>query len=426
MPLVLGALLALAVGLYAALFVRLAAAARQSRRRATPPLPDAALSTRVPEVAVLVAARNEEVHLPRCLEALLAQDYPAGRLRIYVADDHSTDATAEVVRRVQRQIAQRTPALSVSGWREEGEERAPAHAAPPSGDGLPLAAPMHDVHLVTVPPPDGALVGKANALEAAVAASDAQFLLITDADCAPPPGWARAMAAHLSADGTGLVCGQTLVDASLVGRDRDGRHRPLDLLQRLDWSFLIVAAAAFVEAGRPITAMGNNMGVRRRAYEAVGGYRALPFSVTEDYTLFRAVQTQTPFSVHFPLDPALLNRTAPLGTLSAIFRQRRRWARGGLNATAFVYGVYGATYAAHLAPLVALWFSLPVGLGLLAVKAGADAALCLAGIPKGQRPSAGRFAVGFACFEAYFFAYLFLVPALLALRPRIQWKGRKL
>ena len=416
----LGALLTLAVGVYAALLLRLAAAARQSRRRTAPPLGDADL----PHVAVLVAARNEEHHLPRCLEALLAQDYPADRLHLYVADDHSTDRTAEVVREAQRRLAAHRPFVTVSTWDDE-------RAAPPaglssqvSGDGLPGPSPT--LHLVAVPPPEGHLVGKANALEAAIAASDADLLLITDADCAPPPGWARAMAAHLAAEGTGLVCGQTLVDAGLVGRDRDGRGRPLDLLQRLDWSFLVVAAAAFVEARRPITAMGNNMGVRRQAYEAVGGYRALPFSVTEDYTLFRAVQTETPFSVHFPLDPGLLNRTAPLGSLPAIFRQRRRWARGGLNATAFVYAVYAATYAAHIAPVLAFLLSPLFGLGLFAAKAGADAALCRAGLPAGQRPPAGRFALGFALFEAYFYTYLFLVPALLALRPRIRWKGRKL
>ena len=415
---VVGVLLALAVGAYAALMLRLAAAARRSRRRTAAPLADAEL----PEVAVLVAARNEEEHLPRCLEALLAQDYPAGRLHIYVADDHSTDATAEVVRRVQRRIAHRQPAVAVTAWDEAPVAERPRLRT--SGDGLPDAGPT--VHLVDVPDPVAHLVGKANALEAAVAASSADFLLITDADCAPPPGWARAMATHLAADGTGLVCGQTLVDAGLVGRDRDGGDRPLDLLQRLDWSFLVVAAAAFVEAGRPITAMGNNMGVRRAAYEAVGGYRALPFSVTEDYTLFRAVQTGTPYSVHFPLDPALLNRTAPLDSLPAVFRQRRRWARGGLKARLFVYGVYGSTYAAHLATLVAFVLSPLLGLGLFAAKAGADAALCRAGLPDGQRPPAGRFLAGFALFEAYFYAYLFLVPALLALRPRIRWKGRKL
>jgi cellulose synthase/poly-beta-1,6-N-acetylglucosamine synthase-like glycosyltransferase len=122
----------------------------------------------------------------------------------------------------------------------------------------------------------------------------------------------------------------------------------------------------------------------------------------------------------------LLNRTAPLDSLPAIFRQRRRWARGGLKATAFVYGVYGATYAAHVAPIVASWLSPLFGLGLFAAKIGADAALCYAGLPKGQRPSSGRFAAGFALFETYFYVYLFLVPALLALRPSIRWKGRKL
>ena len=59
----------------------------------------------LPRIAVLVAARNEEARLGRCLDALLAQDYPADRIDIFVADDHSTDGTADVVRRYRQRTA---------------------------------------------------------------------------------------------------------------------------------------------------------------------------------------------------------------------------------------------------------------------------------------------------------------------------------
>lgn len=48
-------------------------------------------------VTVVVAARNEERHIGACLDALIAQDYPADRLEIVVADGMSTDGTRELV-----------------------------------------------------------------------------------------------------------------------------------------------------------------------------------------------------------------------------------------------------------------------------------------------------------------------------------------
>lgn len=47
------------------------------------------------QVSVLIPARNEESNLPACLESVIAQP---DILEIVVADDNSTDATAEVVR----------------------------------------------------------------------------------------------------------------------------------------------------------------------------------------------------------------------------------------------------------------------------------------------------------------------------------------
>lgn len=50
-----------------------------------------------PRVAVLMAAHNEAARLPDKLASLSALDYPADRVRFYVADDASTDDTWEVL-----------------------------------------------------------------------------------------------------------------------------------------------------------------------------------------------------------------------------------------------------------------------------------------------------------------------------------------
>lgn len=55
-------------------------------------------SGRRPRVAVLVAAYNEERHIEARITNVLAQDYPADLLRIYVGSDCSSDRTAELAR----------------------------------------------------------------------------------------------------------------------------------------------------------------------------------------------------------------------------------------------------------------------------------------------------------------------------------------
>src|SRR5438309_5160860 len=83
-----------------------------------------------PKVAVIVPARDEEANISICLGALLAQDYPAARLKIIVVDDHSSDttvATAESISRVHpRVVVIRSPALHRSG----SESPMPAGLAP--------------------------------------------------------------------------------------------------------------------------------------------------------------------------------------------------------------------------------------------------------------------------------------------------------
>jgi cellulose synthase/poly-beta-1,6-N-acetylglucosamine synthase-like glycosyltransferase len=55
-------------------------------------------ASELPAVDVVVPAFNEEGHVDRCLDAILAQDYPADRFHVWVVDAGSTDGTARVVR----------------------------------------------------------------------------------------------------------------------------------------------------------------------------------------------------------------------------------------------------------------------------------------------------------------------------------------
>ncbi|HEX8386429.1 MAG TPA: glycosyltransferase [Rubricoccaceae bacterium] len=379
--------LVLVVGGYAA-FVGLLAWWTARAPGPSVPLAEADL----PTVAVVVAARNEEGCLGRCLDALLAQDYPADRIEVVVADDGSTDGTAAVVQ------ARMARALAVAGG---------------PGDDGPDDAPGLRLRLVHVPESEGPVRGKPHALHTAILTTSADVVLVTDADCSAPPLWARTKVAPFADPATGLVCGLARIDPR--------PDRPFDRVQALDWTLLIGAMSALAEAGLPATGMGNNMAVRRAAYDAVGGYPALPFSVTEDFILVRAVAERTPWRVRFLLNAATTVWTLPADGLRAAYRQRRRWARGGLAGGAPVLAAYVAFWAVHVLPLAGLFVAPALAVALVAAKTAAEGALVAAVLRRVGGRARWADVLGL---EAFLFAYLVTLPAALVLRPRIGWKGR--
>jgi glycosyltransferase involved in cell wall biosynthesis len=60
------------------------------------PMPNAET---LPFVTVVVPCRNEEKHIAKCLESILANDYPKDRMEILVLDGMSEDSTRDIVQK---------------------------------------------------------------------------------------------------------------------------------------------------------------------------------------------------------------------------------------------------------------------------------------------------------------------------------------
>ncbi len=333
--------------------------------------PDAA-SDNQPFVSVVIAARDEARNIGSCLRSVLAQSYAADRYEVILADDGSSDGTAE--------IAERT-----------------AH-----GD-----ARFRLLEVV----PDERLPGKAGALAQAIDLARGEVVLITDADCVVPPTWVESTAKRYAAD-VGLVGGVTLHHAA----------RAFEGMQSLDWAYILGMAASMAGFGYPLGSIGNNLSFRKSAYDAVGGYRALKFSVTEDYTLVQAIVRLKRWRYLYPIDPSILVETQPCPTISSLMRQKHRWGRGGLDMRwgGLLIGLIG--YAAHAAPLVMLWWGGVVAAATaLLVKSIVDYAYLYSILRRLDRVSDLKY---FWWFELYFMAYVLALPFLVFFGGRVRWKGR--
>ncbi len=324
-----------------------------------------------PTISILVAARNEETHLPACLDALRAQQYPPSRYEIVVANDQSTDATGHIIQSYMDQDA-RIKGVSV----------------------------VHSDE-----------AGKPNAIHQAAEAASGDILVITDADCSPPSDWLPNLVSYFADPTLGMVCGITTIIA----------HRLNEQVQQIDWMYLTTLGSLFSLLGHPVTALGNNMALRRKTYEDIGGYPALPFSVTEDFILFQAVINQTNLKAIIPFDPKIENRTQPQQNLREAFLQRKRWARGGLRAKPWVHVLYTTLYFCHVLLLGGLFIAPLFMIPLLIIKCVVDWRFVKFGLRHFDKPFILK---AFLCFELYMFAYVTLMPFALLFTPRIRWKGR--
>jgi cellulose synthase/poly-beta-1,6-N-acetylglucosamine synthase-like glycosyltransferase len=178
-----------------------------------------------PTVTLVISAHNEAASIGAKLENLLSLDYPEDRLEVVIASDGSDDGTDELVR----------------GYAERG------------------------VRLVSLP-----RVGKAAALNAAVAEAGGEVLVFSDANSIYAPDALRPLVKPFADPSVGAVAG----DQRYLSRD--GADAIASGEQRY-WDFDRLLKDAESRAGSTISATGAIYAVRRSLF------RSVPPGVTDDF-----------------------------------------------------------------------------------------------------------------------------------------------
>jgi cellulose synthase/poly-beta-1,6-N-acetylglucosamine synthase-like glycosyltransferase len=275
------------------------------------------MSDNLPKVSVLVAARNEEANIERCLLALEKLSYPKHLLEIIIGNDESTDNTVKIVDRF------------IKGR---------SHFS------------FYDIRIKL-----GKAKGKANVLAHLAQIATSEYLFVTDADIEVPENWIQYMLPHFEKN-IAIVSGTTYVE----GHDRFSK------IQSLDWMFFGGVLNSFANAGIACTGVGNNMCFRRSAYIAIGGYENMEFSITEDYKLFAEFR-KAGYGWKNILNKETLNLSQPIDNFRNLMKQRRRWITGAMELPwiwKIVFIVFGFFPPSLLAVLIfapqiglMLWFS---------------------------------------------------------------------
>jgi cellulose synthase/poly-beta-1,6-N-acetylglucosamine synthase-like glycosyltransferase len=327
----------------------------------------------LPKATVIVAVRNEEKNIERCLNGLDKLIYTEGKLEIIIADGHSTDSTVEIVNEFIKD-KKRFKIISANAEKEN-------------------------------------LKGKANAIDSAVRISTGEIILTTDADCEVHPLWVKTICSYYK-DDVGIVNGFTTQTA----------YNGFSGMQAIDFVYLLIVAAGTINLGYPISCIGNNMSYRKKAYLETGGYEKLPFSVTEDFNLLMAIYRLGKYKIIYPLDKNALITSLPCTSLNELYHQKKRWGVGGLGVPLRGFVILSFGFIVNLCILLTPLFFTVVCLYLAIFKIAIDYFVLF---PVHSRLGIKQNMKYFIQFEIYFIIYVFVLPVIVLSSRKVVWKGKE-
>lgn len=222
-------------------------------------------------VSVVVCFHDEENRLAPLLEALKQQDYR--RVEFILVDDHSTDATCDLLCNFA------VTHTNVTVLRSEKR-------------------------------------GKKHALRQGVSCATGELVLTTDADCRPGNRWISSIVACFSATGADLLIGAVRISTASTFFGK---------LEQLEFATLVASGMAGAAVGRPFMANGANLAFRRSVFTQLSHQLNDTELSGDDVFLLHAVK-RNKGKIVAVFESDSMVETAGAGSWSAFFRQRRRWA----------------------------------------------------------------------------------------------------
>ena len=232
---------------------------------------------------VIIPARNEEDNIRLYLPSVLQQSYPQELFDVIVIDDHSTDATADVVAEFQSEYSN----LKL----------------------LRLKDILPDVTLNSY---------KKKAIEKAIEQASGNWIVTTDADCLVNNNWLHCFSGFIMEHNPVFV-------AAPVAFFND--HSFLSVFQSLDFMSLQGITAASVNKGFHSMCNGANLAYKKLMFLEVNGFAGIDnIASGDDMLLMHKIYEKQPEGVKFLLSQDAIVRTVAMPDWKSFFNQRIRWA----------------------------------------------------------------------------------------------------
>ncbi|GAB4337455.1 MAG: hypothetical protein OHK0038_15880 [Flammeovirgaceae bacterium] len=304
------------------------------------------------------------------------QDYPSDKLEILVGNDASEDKTAEIVLDFIEKLSPNSPTFK----------------------------------LINIQNRIGNCKGKANVLAHLAKEARGEVFLFTDADVEVPPTWASTMISNWNPK-IGIMTGFTIPEA----------HNLFSRFQALDWAGALYAMFKAAQWQIPLSSIGNNMLISREAYQSIGGYEGIDFSMTEDHAIFKAI-TKKGWGFKHLMSPETTVKTFPINTFKGYIHQRKRWTYGAMHLPWFALMIlFGQALLIPFLLLFGLFYPIYTGI-IWALKSVLQSVLLMFVLKKIDKKQPFYAVI---TYELYADIFYFLILLSYLLPFKVEWKGRK-
>lgn len=252
------------------------------------------LSNIQPTFSIIIAARNEEESIQKCLSGLALQSYPKDKLEVIIINDQSTDNTEFLINAFIRQH----PDSKIRQLFTTGAG------------------------------------GKKAAIKKGIEEATSEYIVVTDSDCTHDSGWVIEINNYFQSTNAVFVAGPVMMqpEDSLFSK-----------FQCLEFNSLLASTAGSIGINKPFMCNGANMAFSKNAYFqlkansmderlASGDDVFLLFSMKEKFGAERIAFARSRESITF---------TSTNKTLGQFIQQRLRWASKSSS--------YTDTHAKHAA-----------------------------------------------------------------------------
>lgn len=224
------------------------------------------------KVSVVIAARNEEQFIERCIDSLLNQDFDAANYEIIVVNDHSEDNTLLILEHLKV-------------------------------DNLKIFSLSNDVN------------SKKEALKLGIQKAQYNIIASTDVDCVLPPNWLKLLVSNIDKD----------VDMLLGPVALEKKAGLFNAFQQLDMMAMQTFEFGMLYFNQPILNNGANLSFKKDKYNKVEGYDKYNTPSGDDVFLLEKFNAQK-LKIKGLLNKYFIVKTNATINCSEFLHQRIRWA----------------------------------------------------------------------------------------------------
>ncbi len=251
-------------------------------------VPQKTAESELPYVSIIICARNEELNIGNCLQSLIDQTYPQSRFQIIVTNDHSTDATASIVKSFKKENIQL-------------------------------------IHLADFTENRILNSYKKKSIETALQFTKGDLIVTTDADCVALPKWLETLVQFYVEKKPVFIAMPVAFEDPLPGASFLKKF--FLIFQSLDFMTLQGITGASVYKQFHGMCNGANLAYEKKVFFEVGGFNGIDeIASGDDMLLMHKIQKANPAKVMFLKSPEVIMETKAMNGLKDFMNQRIRWA----------------------------------------------------------------------------------------------------